>query len=118
VSGVEKAANLVGNIATASNEQATGIAQINKGIEQVSQVVQTNSATAEESAAASEELSSQAEMLKDLVSKFNLKKNPMYYKEGDFAETNTNTNIAKLSEKKAVKAKKKINLEDGGFGKY
>jgi len=44
----------------ASNEQASGIAQVNKGLEQVSMVVQNNSATAEESAAASEELSSQS----------------------------------------------------------
>jgi len=75
VSGVEKAANLVGGIAKASNEQASGIAQINKGIEQVAQVVQNNSATAEESAAASEELSGQAELLKEQVSRFNIKKN-------------------------------------------
>ena len=72
VTGVEKVANLVGNIATASNEQATGITQINRGLEQVSQVVQNNSATAEESAAASEELSGQAELLKEMVGKFKL----------------------------------------------
>ena len=73
VEDVAKAAGLVGDIAIASNEQATGIAQINQGIMQVSQVVQTNSATAEESAAASEELSSQAELLRESVSKFKLK---------------------------------------------
>ncbi|MBC3803065.1 HAMP domain-containing protein [Acetobacterium fimetarium] len=70
---IEKVARLVGDIATASNDQASEIAQINQGIEQVSQVVQTNSATAEESAAASEELSSQAEMLKQMVGAFQLK---------------------------------------------
>jgi methyl-accepting chemotaxis protein len=74
VTGIEKAANLVVDIATASNEQASGIAQINKGIEQVSMVVQNNSATAEESAAASEELTGQAEMLKEMVGKFRLRK--------------------------------------------
>ncbi|MDR3560082.1 MAG: methyl-accepting chemotaxis protein, partial [Negativicutes bacterium] len=73
VNGVTKAADLVGEIAGASNEQATSIAQINKGIEQVSQVVQTNSATAEQSAAASEELSGQAEILKGMIAKFRLK---------------------------------------------
>ncbi len=74
VTGIDKAADLVGNIARASNEQASGITQVNKGIEQVSQVVQNNSATAEESAAASEELSGQAELLKEMVGKFKLKK--------------------------------------------
>lgn len=71
---IEKVTGLVGNIARASNDQATEIAQITQGIEQVSTVVQTNSATAEESAAASEELSGQAEMLKQMVGAFKLKK--------------------------------------------
>ena len=70
---IEKVTGLVGDIAQASNEQATEIAQITQGIEQVSTVVQTNSATAEESAAASEELSGQAEMLKQMVGTFKLK---------------------------------------------
>jgi methyl-accepting chemotaxis protein len=70
---IEKVTGLVGEIAQASNEQASEITQITKGIEQVSLVVQTNSATAEESAAASEELSGQAEMLKAMVSAFKVK---------------------------------------------
>ncbi|MGV8906458.1 MAG: methyl-accepting chemotaxis protein [Acetobacterium sp.] len=70
---IEKVAGLVSNIAEASNDQASEIAQINQGVEQVSQVVQTNSATAEESAAASEELSGQAEMLKQMVGAFKIK---------------------------------------------
>lgn len=74
VDDVAKAAELVGEIAEASNDQASGIAQINQAISQVAQVVQTNSATAEESAAASEELTAQAELLKDSVSRFKLKK--------------------------------------------
>lgn len=70
---IEKVTGLVGDIAQASNEQASEIAQITLGIEQVSQVVQTNSATAEQSAAASEELSGQAEMLKEMVGAFKVK---------------------------------------------
>lgn len=73
VESTTKAADLVGHIASASNEQATAVSQVNQAIEQVSQVVQTNSATAEESASASEELSSQAEMLKQMVNRFKLK---------------------------------------------
>ena len=70
---IEKVTTLVGNIARASNDQASEIAQINQGVEAVSQVVQTNSATAEQSAAASQELSGQAEMLKQMVDAFKLK---------------------------------------------
>lgn len=74
VAGVSKAADLVADIAYASNEQATAISQINEGIFQVSQVTQNNTATAEESAAASEEMTSQAQMLKEMVSRFRLRR--------------------------------------------
>ncbi|MDF3003015.1 MAG: methyl-accepting chemotaxis protein signaling domain protein [Bacillota bacterium] len=70
VGRIETTADLVGSIADASKEQATGIDMVNKGIEQVAQVAQNNSATAEESAAASEQLSSQSEMLKEMVGRF------------------------------------------------
>lgn len=79
VSGVDKAAELVAQIAVASNEQVVGITQINNSIDEMVRVVQTNSATSEETAAASEELSSQAEMLREMVSKFQLRgKNDAY----------------------------------------
>ncbi|MEG1764538.1 MAG: methyl-accepting chemotaxis protein [Oscillospiraceae bacterium] len=74
VTGAKEVAALVDKISTASNEQAASVAQVTVGIDQISAVVQTNSATAEQSAAASEELSGQANMLKELVSKFILKK--------------------------------------------
>jgi methyl-accepting chemotaxis protein len=72
VSSVGKTAALVEEIALASNDQASGIAQINQGVDQVSQVTQTNNATAQESAAASEELAAQAEVLKNMVARFRL----------------------------------------------
>ncbi|HYH03649.1 MAG TPA: methyl-accepting chemotaxis protein, partial [Bacillota bacterium] len=73
VEGVTRTTGLVGNIAAASKEQATGITQINQGIEQVSRVVQTNTATAQESASTCQELSDQAEVLKQMVNRFKLK---------------------------------------------
>ncbi len=75
VQGIADAANLVGQIARASNEQSAGILQVNQGIIQVSQVVQSNSASSEEGAAASEELSGQAEILKSMVGRFALNGN-------------------------------------------
>ena len=109
VSGVEETTGLVGNIATASNDQATAVAQINRGIEQVSQVVQTNSATAEQSAAASEELSSQAESLKGMVSRFRLR-------DAQSAPKGKPTLSPGQPEPRA--ARRKISLSDGEFGKY
>jgi methyl-accepting chemotaxis protein len=106
VEGVEKAVGLVGEIASASNEQATGIAQVNKGIEQMSAVVQNNSSTAEEGAAASEELSSQAELLKSKVAQFKLKDQAIGYS-------------AKEPQKTSARPAKKVKIElDTDFGKY
>ncbi|MDP2842827.1 MAG: methyl-accepting chemotaxis protein, partial [Acetobacterium sp.] len=70
---ITKAAQLVQEIAEASNDQATNITQINLGVDQVSQVVQGNTATAEQSAAASQELSGQSQLLKEMISRFKLK---------------------------------------------
>ena len=74
VSDATGVATIITSIASASNEQAQAINQILQGIHQVTEVVQSNSATSEETAAASEELASQSDMLKQMVSAFNLKR--------------------------------------------
>lgn len=119
VDGVAKAANLVGEIATASNEQANGIFQINKGVEQVSQVVQTNSATAEQSAAASEELSGQAEMLKEMVGNFRLKRSSGRHATAALKEPEFKKSSRKKDQEPRIElGAPKISLSDGEFGKY
>lgn len=132
VDGVARAANLVSDIAVASNEQATGIAQVTQGLAQVSQVVQTNSATSQESAAASEELSTQAELLKEQVQRFKLKKNAAAFKEYKEISPEVLKMLEDMSEKKkaglkggggeayteAAAAKPNIALSDKEFGKY
>lgn len=65
--GSRKSAELVGEIAAASREQAQGIDQINKAIAEMDKVVQQNSASAEESASAAEEMNAQAEEMKSFV---------------------------------------------------
>jgi methyl-accepting chemotaxis protein len=59
---------LVADIATAANEQAQGIQQVNTAMGQMDKVTQSNASSAEESASAAEELDAQAETMKDLVS--------------------------------------------------
>ena len=66
-SAASKMAELVGEIAAASQEQAQGIDQINKAVSEMDKVVQENTASAEESASASEEMNAQAEQLKVYV---------------------------------------------------
>ncbi|MDA3832130.1 MAG: HAMP domain-containing methyl-accepting chemotaxis protein [Spirochaetales bacterium] len=70
--GVSKVSDLAEDIATASNEQASGIGQINQGLGQIDRVIQQNTATAEESASAAEELSSQAAELMGMLNRFKL----------------------------------------------
>jgi methyl-accepting chemotaxis protein len=62
-----KVANLVNEIAAASDEQSKGIEQINVAVTQMNQVTQANSANAEESASAAEEMAGQAESLNQVV---------------------------------------------------
>ncbi|HEX3038259.1 MAG TPA: methyl-accepting chemotaxis protein [Oscillospiraceae bacterium] len=76
IEGSKKTTDLIGEIATASNEQANSINQIMLGVDQISAVVQTNSATSEESAATSEELSGQAKTLKETLAFLKLKGQP------------------------------------------
>jgi len=129
VDEVDKVATLVNEIAIASNEQATGISQINQGIMQVSEVVQNNSSTSEESASASEELSGQADMLKEMVSRYKLKKkaksydgydrfNPDVLNMLDNMATVNNSGVMTAGKNEPVSARKTINLTDNEFGKY
>ncbi len=69
----EKMGILIDDIAGNTAQQAAMASEISHGIDQIASVVQSNVDTAESSAAASEELSSQADMLRELVSRFQLK---------------------------------------------
>lgn len=62
-----KIGQLIDEIATASNEQARGISQINTAVAEIDKVTQRNAANAEESASAAEEMSAQAENMKSHV---------------------------------------------------
>ena len=72
MNGITKVTDLVGEIASASNEQAQGIGQISEALGQIDQVTQSNTASAEESASAAEELSSQATHLNHMLTRFKL----------------------------------------------
>ncbi len=72
VEKARKVDEIVGEIATASNEQSQGISQINGAIGQMDKVTQGNASTAEETAAAAEELKSQSVSLKETVANLRL----------------------------------------------
>ena len=70
-----QAAEQMGVVAGAVEQQTKAIEQASIGIHQISNVVQDNSEMAQESAHVSEELSEQASVLKRLVSSFKLRRN-------------------------------------------
>ena len=72
VPSIRRTAELVQDVAAASNEQAAGVAQINQSLAQVDQVTQRNASAAEELAATAEEMAAQAEGLQNLVSFFRI----------------------------------------------
>ena len=59
-------------IAAASEEQNTGVAQINTAVNQLNQTTQQSASASEELAATAEEMSSQAEQLQSLMAFFKL----------------------------------------------
>lgn len=71
VENVNKATELVGDIALDSENQAQSIKQVNDGILQMTGVVQMTSSIAEQSAAASDQLINQAHVLDGMMKKFN-----------------------------------------------
>jgi methyl-accepting chemotaxis protein len=72
VSSVKRVTDIVGEIAAASQEQSTGIDQVNRAVTQMDRVVQTNAAQSEELSSTARSLTAQAEQLQTLVARFKL----------------------------------------------
>ena len=72
VPSISKTAELVQEIAAASNEQNSGVIQINKAIQQLDSVIQQNASASEEMASTSEELSRQGQLLQQAMTFFKL----------------------------------------------
>ncbi|MEJ1131276.1 hypothetical protein V9L20_27195, partial [Variovorax sp. CCNWLW225] len=64
--------DIMGEITAASQEQSTGIEQVNQAIAQMDQVTQQNAALVEEAAAAAQSMQEQAASLVEAVSVFKL----------------------------------------------
>jgi methyl-accepting chemotaxis protein len=72
VVSVRRVADIMGEISTASQDQSSGIDQINQAVGQMDQVTQQNAALVEESAAAAQSLEHQANTLLHAVQVFRL----------------------------------------------
>jgi methyl-accepting chemotaxis protein len=72
VGAVKGVTDLIAEIAAASQEQSSGIAQVNQAVTQMEQVVQQNASLVEEATAATESMKDQAGALLETVSRFKL----------------------------------------------
>ena len=72
LSSIKQVADIVSEIAAASQEQSTGIDQINKALNQMDEVTQQNSALVEENAASAKTLEDQSAAMNEKVAFFKL----------------------------------------------
>ncbi|OHB53340.1 MAG: hypothetical protein A2Y07_10685 [Planctomycetes bacterium GWF2_50_10] len=107
VGAASKTADLIGEIAASSQEQAKGIDQVNVAVAQMDKITQSNAANAEESASASEELSAQAATMNQIVA-------DLVALVGD-AGTKTEMRAKKTSSNKTQYQTKKLSLSDHTF---
>ena len=70
VANVQRVTSLVSEIANATQEQSTGLNEINKAVVSMDEVTQQNAALVEEAAAAAESLDAQAHALTEIVGRF------------------------------------------------
>jgi len=80
VNSVAKVADIVSEMAAASQEQSAGIEQVNKAVMQMDQMTQQNSALVEEAASASRALQDQAIQLDQIISFFKVEESSVLLK--------------------------------------
>jgi methyl-accepting chemotaxis protein len=107
VPSIKKTSDLVQEISAASEEQSSGIGQINTAMSQLNQITQQNASASEELAATAEEMSGQAEQLQGLMSFFKI--------DGASNARQVPNNVVSAKKGKATK-RTKISLSDSLIG--
>ena len=127
VNNITKTNDLVGEIASASKDQAQGIAQTNIGLSQVDTVTQQNTANAESTAHSSQDMADLAVTLRDLVAQFKLKEHieSDANSEKKIKKSRGQTQMRAISSKNDMPApetiispSEQIILDDSEFGKF
>jgi methyl-accepting chemotaxis protein len=72
VVSVKKVSDIISEIAAASQEQSSGIHQVNKAVTQMDEMTQQNAAMVEEAASASESMAEQAQVLREQTDFFTI----------------------------------------------
>ncbi len=113
VPNIKKTAELVQEITAASEEQATGVAQVNTAVSQLDKVSQQSASSSEELASTAEEMSSQAQQLAATVSFFKLAEGsrPALVKKPAKARKPAETTLSHQDDKHAVGDFERFGLE-------
>jgi hypothetical protein len=72
VASVKRVTDIAGDISSASEEQSTGVEQVNAALSQLDQVTQQNAALVEEASAATQSMAQQARELRGAVAVFRI----------------------------------------------
>ncbi|MFN7972922.1 MAG: methyl-accepting chemotaxis protein [Acidobacteriota bacterium] len=72
VPSIQKTSDLVHEVAAASAEQSSGVAEINRAMQPIDQVTQRNASAAEQMSATAEEMAAHAESLQQLIAFFKI----------------------------------------------
>lgn len=121
VPGVRKTSDLIQEITAASDEQNSGVGQINTAMSQLSQATQQNASASEELAATAEELNGQAEQLQQTMSVFKLKKKQNEGMQKRASTHATHTETYAPAQKKKMSVEQDISdseLEDKEFVRF
>ncbi len=122
----DKVNGLIAEIAISSQEQVSGVEEINASLGHVNNIIQQNSSISEESAAATAELSKLATELQQMVKQFRLSTHstseaPMPVQPKPAAKTISNRRVppTPITEKPGkASVKNVITLNDDEYGKY
>jgi methyl-accepting chemotaxis protein len=117
VTSVKRVTDIIGEIAAASQEQSTGIDQVNRAVTQMDQVVQSTAAQTEELSSTAQSLTAQARQLQALVSKFVLGDRAERRAEGEVpaprVEATPATEIFKRESRPVERPAKAVNGHNG-----
>jgi methyl-accepting chemotaxis protein len=83
VASVKKVGDIIADLATGSQEQLSGIEQVNKAVTQLDQMTQQNAALVEQASAASQSMASRSQAISDMLGRYRLEQGR------DAAQTNT-----------------------------
>jgi methyl-accepting chemotaxis protein len=72
VTSVKKVSDIIAELAAGSQEQLSGIEQVNRAVAQLDQMTQQNAALVEEASAASKSMASRSQVMSDLLDRYKL----------------------------------------------